>query len=428
MISRLILGIVVLGVLLGVCPPVSGEPGEQRLRIATFNIQDAGTEAITSGRDERLKRVAEVILDIRPDIILLNEIDQDAACSNGQRFADGYLAAEAGPRAPIRYRAYMRPSNTGVHSGFDLDNNGVIDQQQGSRDYGGDCLGYGEHPGQYGMTLLVREGLTIDESRVRTFRSFLWKDMPSALLPPMTDGAGSWYTDEELAVLPLSSKSHWDVPVILENGATVHILASHPTPPVFDGPEDRNGRRNHDEIRFWADYISGGDDAVYIVDDAGARGGLHADANFVIVGDLNADPEKGDSRGNPMQLLLAHERVAKAEPPFSTTPVRTSRRNEVVTLTDFDTSRFAMRIDYALPSSGVRVVGSRVYRHPLDIEVPSHARHGELGIEMDERFATTEWTFPSDHFPVFVDLAVPPPPPSPPEDATITPVPSGKNP
>ena len=35
---------------------------------------------------------------------------------------------------------------------------------------------------------------------------------------------------------------------------TVHFLVSHPTPPVFDGPEDRNGPRNYDEIRFWADY------------------------------------------------------------------------------------------------------------------------------------------------------------------------------
>ena len=37
----------------------------------------------------------------------------------------------------------------------------------------------------------------------------------------------------------------------------VHFLVSHPTPPTFDGAEDRNGTRNHDEIRFWADYIGG---------------------------------------------------------------------------------------------------------------------------------------------------------------------------
>ena len=61
---------------------------------------------------------------------------------------------------------------------------------------------------------------------------------------------------QEQAVLRLSCKIHWDVPVQI-GSETVHFLVSHPTPPAFDGPEDRNGRRNHDEIRFWADYIPG---------------------------------------------------------------------------------------------------------------------------------------------------------------------------
>ncbi len=55
-------------------------------------------------------------------------------------------------------------------------------------------------------------------------------------------------------MLRLSSKSHWDIPLQI-GGAIVHVLTAHPTPPVFDGPEDRNGCRNHDEIRLWSDYI-----------------------------------------------------------------------------------------------------------------------------------------------------------------------------
>ena len=63
-----------------------------------------------------------------------------------------------------------------------------------------------------------------------------------------------WYSPEVLRSLRLSSKSHWDLPVRIGR-RTVHVLASHPTPPTFDGPEDRNGTRNHDEIRFWAEYV-----------------------------------------------------------------------------------------------------------------------------------------------------------------------------
>ncbi|MCA9283375.1 MAG: endonuclease/exonuclease/phosphatase family protein, partial [Phycisphaerales bacterium] len=215
-----------------------------------------------------------------------------------------------------------------------------------------------------------------------------------------------WYAPEELAVLPLSSKSHWDVPVILDNGATVHILASHPTPPVFDGPEDRNGRRNHDEIRLIADYINGAD---YIVDDAGVRGGLAPDALFVVVGDLNADPERGDSFDNPMRLLLKDKRVQGVMVPFSVTPTtKTDRNGNSSVLSDSITSKFGMRIDYLLPSVGMRPLGARVYRTPLDTKVAIETpRSSYRSPDNAKPFAASE--FPSDHFPVFVDLLVPAP-------------------
>ena len=100
----------------------------------------------------------------------------------------------------------------------------------------------------------------IVEENVRTFQNFLWQDMPSALLPDdsTTPEPNDFYSEEELEILRLSSKSHWDIPIEID-GEVVHVLASHPTPPVFDGEEDRNGRRNHDEIRFWADYITPGE-------------------------------------------------------------------------------------------------------------------------------------------------------------------------
>ena len=95
----------------------------------------------------------------------------------------------------------------------------------------------------------------IDTAGARTFQTFRWADMPGALLPIDPATGQSWYSPAELEVVRLSSKSHWDVPIQIGSGRPVHFLVSHPTPPVFDGPEDRNGRRNFDEIRFWADYV-----------------------------------------------------------------------------------------------------------------------------------------------------------------------------
>ena len=121
--------------------------------------------------------------------------------------------------------------------------------------------------------MVVYSKYPIQTMGVRTFRTFLWKDMPGALLPdnPATPAPADWYSAAELNVFPLSSKSHWDIPVLIGK-KIVHFLVSHPTPPVFDDPPafpagvDFNGRRNYDEIRFWADYISPHEEAVGVVD------------------------------------------------------------------------------------------------------------------------------------------------------------------
>ena len=121
--------------------------------------------------------------------------------------------------------------------------------------------------------MAVYSRLPIDTKHARTFQHFLWKDMPGALLPddPSKPGTADWYSPDELDVFRLSSKSHWDLPI--EVGRQARALpGGHPTPPVFDGPEDRNGRRNHDEIRFWADYITRQRAATSTTTTAGAAG------------------------------------------------------------------------------------------------------------------------------------------------------------
>jgi endonuclease/exonuclease/phosphatase family metal-dependent hydrolase len=175
----------------------------------------------------------------------------------------------------------------------------------------------------------------------------------------------------------LSSKSHWDVPVRLPSGRVVHVLASHPTPPGFDGAADRNGRRNHDEIRFWVDYLSG---AGYIADDSSRAGGLSEDASFVLMGDLNADPDEGDGYGNAINQLLRHPRVRNRP-----VPTATDRGQQAFPELDADdTTPFGLRIDYALPSADLNVANAGVWR-------PAPADTSDLPV--------------SDHFPVYVDIS-----------------------
>ena len=209
--------------------------------------------------------VAEIIQRTRPDVLLINEFDYVPGNVAIDLFRDNYLEVPHNGAQPIHYRyAFVAPSNTGIPSGMDLDNNGTIGG-------GNDAFGFGEFEGQFGMAVLSR--YPIDFHKVRTFQKFLWKDMPGAMLPdnPATPAPADWYIPAELDVFRLSSKSHWDLPIRIDRHKTVHFLVSHPTPPTFDGLDDRNGTRNHDEIRFWADYVSGED---YMYDDRGRDGGL----------------------------------------------------------------------------------------------------------------------------------------------------------
>jgi hypothetical protein len=215
-------------------------------------------------------------------------------------------------------------------------------------------------------------------SEIRTFQKFLWKDMPGAKLPddPATPAPADWYSPDELAIFRLSSKSHWDIPIRV-HGKRIHFLVSHPTPPVFDGPEDRNGTRNYDEIRLWADYITPWR-SDYIYDDAGRSGGLKPGAEFVIAGDQNSDPLDGDSRPGAIQQLINSTLVNTSNTPESLGAVEATALQGGANLTHrsdprFDTADFAdsapgnLRADYVLPSSDLQISDSAVF-WPLQAE------------------------------------------------------------
>ena len=183
------------------------------------------------------------------------------------------------------------------------------------------------------MAVLSR--FPVISAQVRTFQTFLWKDMPNNLFPSGYD------SEDAMEIFRLSSKNHWDVPVQV-NGNTVHLLTSHPTPPVFDGTEDRNGRRNHDEIRFWSDYVTTGQDS-YIYDDNGVYGGLGVNMQFVIMGDQNADPYDGDSTDNAIWQLLGNANINAQFEPVS---LGATEESDDAT----DTASWGLRADYLLPS------------------------------------------------------------------------------
>jgi Endonuclease/Exonuclease/phosphatase family len=359
------------GILVALMLAPSALASGERFRFATFNASlNRGAEGqlvadLSTPDNAQAQTVAEIIQRARPDVLLINEFDFDPGGLALKLFQDNYLSVGHNGAAPIHYAyRYTAPSNTGVPSGFDFNNDGTV----GGPD---DAYGFGFFPGQYGMAVYSKYPILY--SKIRTFQHFLWKDMPGALLPddPATPAPADWYSPAELAVFRLSSKSHWDVPIWIDHD-TFHFLVSHPTPPVFDGPEDRNGTRNSDEIRFWADYITPGPASWYIYDDAGKRGGLERYSRFVIAGDENSDPLDGDSIPGSMQQLLDHPLVNTKRTPTSKGAVEASALQGGANTTHktnpkYDTADFAdtapgnLRADYVLPRKTIKIVDSAVF-------------------------------------------------------------------
>lgn len=335
----------------GKTPPVDSPTLREpvALRVATYNSSLFGGEAgetavkVQDAGERQVERILSVITETSPDILVLQELDYD---STGQTLEtlNGHLDQ------PYPY-VMQFSSNTGVATGLDMDNDGETDGP-------GDAQGFGTFEGQYGFAVLSRH--PIDEAQLRSYQALLWKDMPDARLPTLSGEA--WFSEEELALQRLSSKNHVVVPVNV-SGALLHLLIAHPTPPVFDGEEDRNGLRNADEIRLLGEILSGAD---WLVDDAGNAGGLSESDHAVVFGDMNADPVDGDALDGAIQQLLEHPRIHPDTATGSMVP--SSEGGEALDSRPddsgdpaHDTASWGQRVDYVLPTRELTVKGSAVH-------------------------------------------------------------------
>ena len=363
-------------------------PVSDTLRFASYNVSMYGNsegeilnQLENATQQINLRRLAAVIKEVRPDVLVLMEIDYN---SNGEvlsQFNDKLLKVDLDNFEGIDYPyLYQIETNTGTISEIDIDGNGNISLPN-------DAYGFGNYPGQYASAILSK--FPINVGAARSFQKYLWKDMPDASLPINSDGS-SYYSDEVLNVFRLSSKNHIDLPLQISEEKMIHALISHPTPPVFDGTEDRNGKRNHDEIKLWSDYLS---NESYLVDDQGVSGGLNSNESFIVFGDLNADPEDGDSYKNAISLLLNHDRVNQTVSNGTLIPRSNGGAEHNQSSGDsgdpsFDTSFFGLRIDYVLPSADLEAIASGVFW-------PSST---------EENYELIKDKAASDHLMVWVDL------------------------
>lgn len=324
----------------------------KQIRVAVFNVSmeannyiDKGQKAssqvlaeqLASASNQQIKNIAEIIQIVDPDIVLLNEFDLLDERTGIEAFKTNYLEVPQSNQTAIQFPYhYVGTVNTGLPSPFDFNNDG---KKSG---YANDAFGYGLYEGHYGMAILSKYPI-LDE-QIRSLQTFKWKDMPGALKPFEPESKEPWYEDQEWEMFRLSSKSHWDVPVVVD-GKTIHLLAMHPTPPNFDGAEDRNGKRNHDEIRLMADYLSP-KTSQYIYDDKGVKGGLKLDSRFVLLGDFNAADIGDKHRPGVIEQLTLNPLVNNDIIPIS----KGGDEHSDESFSNRYTAYWGARVDYALPS------------------------------------------------------------------------------
>ncbi|MEP5092206.1 MAG: endonuclease/exonuclease/phosphatase family protein [Paracoccaceae bacterium] len=330
------------------------------LRVATFNTE-LGRDGpglflrdILRQEDPQIKAAARVIVEVAPDIIALQGIDYDLTGLGLNAFAD--VVAQTGQSYPYRFSL---PSNRGSRTGLDMNGDGHVDGPD-------DAQGYGEFAGAGGMAILSK--YPVLEKKVQDLSQLLWRDLPDSLFPQFN---GKPFPSSKVHnVQRLSTSGHWVIPIVLPDDTVISIMAFHATPPVFDGPEDRNGRRNHDEILFWQRFLDG-------------SFGPAPQSRFVLLGDANLDPEDGDGRKGAIRALLSDQRLQDPLP-------RGEGRREIANPEQtgnpmLDTADWSdplpgnLRVDYVLPSKDWDIEAAGVHwpvgQHGAAQDAKNASRH-----------------------------------------------------
>ena len=268
---------------------------------------------ILEGQDAQLRAVLTVINALDADILLLQGFDYDFDQFALSTFNQNIVA-------PYEF-LFSRLPNSGMQSGFDLNNDGEI---RGAAD----AFGYADFAGQGGMAILSRYPILTAE--VSDHSGLLWRDLPGANLP-YKDGR-PFPSETAHLQMRLSSVAHWVVPITLPSIGQVDLLVWHGNTPVFDGPQDLNGRRGGDETLFWVHYLDG-------------TLGERSDLPVIVAGDANIDPSRGEGYHAAISRLMSHPDLQDPHQGSDTV-------NWVAT--------GPMRVDYVLPDSRFTVVDAGV--------------------------------------------------------------------
>lgn len=312
---------------------------EHAIRVATYNadLSRDGPGLLLGdllGEDAQVDAAISVIVAADPDILHLTGFDMDT-----EQHALGALVDRLSAAGTLYPFFYAPMPNAGMPSHEDLDGNGRYGEAR-------DSQGYGAFSGKGGMAILSKFPI----GTAQDYSAFLWRDLAQNIAPGPPENP--FPSRAARNVQRLSSVAHWAVPVEVAPGKVVTILAWHATPPVFDGEEDLNGRRAHDEALFWLRLLEG------------QTPFEPPNGPLVITGIANIDPVDGDGRHEAIEALLKDPRF---QDPGPVSAGGTEAANpDHVGNPALDTADFGeptpgnLRVDYVLPDAALTVLGAGV--------------------------------------------------------------------
>lgn len=257
------------------------------LRIATWHSELSRNgpglllRDILKGKDTQIAAALQVLVALDADIVVLQGVDHD----HGGQALTALAEALATAGAPYPHHLSL-PSNAGRPTGLDMDGDGRLGEPE-------DAQSHARFEGQGATALLSRHPILRGD--IRDFSQLLWRDLPGAALPAWPDGQ-PFPSPEAQAIQRLATNGLHEIPIALPDGTVLRLLTFHASPPAFEGPEQRNTRRNHDEALFWLRLLDG-------------TVAPPPQPPFVLAGNANLEAGTGTGRPGALSALLAHPQL-----------------------------------------------------------------------------------------------------------------------
>ena len=313
-------------------------------RVATFHAELTRKgpglllRDIERGKDPQLQALASINDAVQPDILLLTQVDFDAELRTAHAL-QGYLGYA---------HSFALPPNSMVPTALDLNRDGRL----------GDRQTWARYAGEGAMLLLSQQPIKLQFH----LNDLLWRDVQSAVLPVYENG-DAFLSPEVAEVQKLVGQGFWVVNVAGQDGAITLVLFQNQAP-LFDGSEGLSCCRNRGQLSLLTQVMDG-------------EFGTFPDKRFVLMGNANLDPKRGQGDRDSIAALLRDPRVKDPDP-------ISAQGGDVTAIWE---KAGAMRVSYILPSHDWQVLRSKVVwpiSGPLREATEQASRHRMIWMDIKQ--------------------------------------------